>query len=196
MHENRETSRAPRPAREGGRSAKVPSHKADAHALEESDCVIVSMNQTNKEERSSAESGEKRAWATENIVSFTLARHSAGNSSVPGMERCPRSTLLVIHLRREPYAGKPLVRFCAGAISDGRPYRNTWATSSDQRPGVVATSVASKARVEPRRRHRGEAARARIKRHIISCAQLRSRTYERTRTNQGVYYQPTGAKTQ
>jgi|SRR5580704_1345499 hypothetical protein len=70
MHENRETSRAPRPAREGGRSAKVPSHKADAHALEESDCVIVSMNQTNKEERSSAESGEKRAWATENIVSF------------------------------------------------------------------------------------------------------------------------------
>jgi hypothetical protein len=36
----------------------------------------------------------------------------------------------------------------------------------------------------------------RIKRRIISCAQLGSRTPERTRTNQEVYYQPTGAKTQ
>src|SRR5271163_4717871 len=36
----------------------------------------------------------------------------------------------------------------------------------------------------------------RIKRRIISCAQLGSRTFERTRTNQEVYYQPTGAKTQ
>ncbi len=25
--------------------------------------------------------------------------------------------------------GKPLVRFSAGAISDGRPYRDRWATS-------------------------------------------------------------------
>src|SRR5271168_3209191 len=68
MHENRETSRAPRPERERGRSAKVQSHKADTHALEESDRAIVSMNQTNKEERSSAEPGEKRARAKENIV--------------------------------------------------------------------------------------------------------------------------------
>jgi hypothetical protein len=36
----------------------------------------------------------------------------------------------------------------------------------------------------------------RIKRRIISCAQLGSRTFERTRTNQEVYYQPTGVKTQ
>src|SRR5258707_14258789 len=35
-----------------------------------------------------------------------------------------------------------------------------------------------------------------IKRRIISCAQRGSRTYERTRTNQEVYYQPTGPKTQ
>ena len=70
MHENRETSGAPQPAREGGRSAKVQSHTADAHALEESDRAIVSMNQANKEERSSAEPGERRARAKENIVSF------------------------------------------------------------------------------------------------------------------------------
>ena len=68
MHENRETSGAPRPERERGRPAKAQSHTADAHALEESDRAILSMNQTNKEERSSAEPGEKRARAKENIV--------------------------------------------------------------------------------------------------------------------------------
>ena len=68
MHEKRETSGAPRPERERGRSAKVQSHKADTHALEESDRAIVSMNQTNKEEQSSAEPGEKRVRAKENIV--------------------------------------------------------------------------------------------------------------------------------
>src|SRR6201997_2581493 len=68
MHENRETSGAPGPERERGRSAKAQSHTADAHALEESDRTILSMNQTNKEERSSAEPGEKRVRAKENIV--------------------------------------------------------------------------------------------------------------------------------
>jgi hypothetical protein len=42
--------------------------KADRYALEESDRAVLSMNQTNKEERSSAEPGEKRARAKENIV--------------------------------------------------------------------------------------------------------------------------------
>ena len=68
MHENRETSEAPRPEGERGRSAKAQSHTADAHALEESDRAILSMNQPNKGERSSAEAGEKRARAKENIV--------------------------------------------------------------------------------------------------------------------------------
>ena len=68
MHENWETSGALRPERERGRSAKVQSHNADMHVSEESDRTILSMNQTNKEEQSSAESGEKRARAKENIV--------------------------------------------------------------------------------------------------------------------------------
>jgi hypothetical protein len=45
MHENRETSGAPRLARERGRSAKAQSHKADVHALEESDRAIVRAEQ-------------------------------------------------------------------------------------------------------------------------------------------------------
>src|SRR6202044_4249585 len=36
------------------------------------------------------------------------------------------ATLLVMDPRSEPYARKPLVRFCAGATSDGRRYRNTY----------------------------------------------------------------------
>ncbi len=79
MHENRETSGVPWPERERGRSAKVPSHKADAHAPEESDRTILSMNQTNKEERFSAEPGEKRARAKENIVQSNTSPTQCGD---------------------------------------------------------------------------------------------------------------------
>jgi hypothetical protein len=92
MHENRETSGAPRPAREGGRSAKAQSHTVDAHALEESDRAIISMNQTNKEERSSAEPGEKRARAKENIVQSDTSPTQRGAVSVPRIARCASSS--------------------------------------------------------------------------------------------------------
>jgi hypothetical protein len=114
MHENRETSRAPRPARERGRSAKVQSHTADAHALEESDRAIVSMNQANKEERSSAEPGERRARAKENIDPSHTHPTQCGERVFQGWSGVRGATLLVTHPRWEPYAGKPLVRFCAG----------------------------------------------------------------------------------
>jgi hypothetical protein len=92
MHENRETSGAPRLARERGRSAKAQSHKADVHALEESDRAIVSMNQTNKEEPSSAEPGEKRVWAKENIVQPNTSPTQRGEVGVPRSERCASSS--------------------------------------------------------------------------------------------------------
>jgi hypothetical protein len=73
------------------------------------------MNQTNKEEQSSAEPGEKRARAKENIVSFNTRPDTArGNRVCQGWSGVRGATLLVIHPRWEPYAGKPLVRFCAG----------------------------------------------------------------------------------
>ena len=85
MHENRETSGAPRPERERGRSAKAQSQKADAHAPEESDRTILSMNQTNKEERSSAEPGEKRVRAKENIVRPTTSPTQSGKPVSQGL---------------------------------------------------------------------------------------------------------------
>ena len=114
MHENRETSGAPRPERERGRSAKAQSHKADTHALEESDRTIVSMNQTNKEERSSAEPGEKRARAKENIVQPNTRPTQSGERVSQGLSGVREAALLAIPPRWEPYAVKPLVRFCAG----------------------------------------------------------------------------------
>jgi hypothetical protein len=113
MHENRETSRAPRPEKERGRSAKVQSHNADAHALEESDRAIPSMNQTNKAIFGGAW-GEKGADQREH----RLIQHSPdtvrGNRVFQGLSGLRVAVLLVIHPRWEPYAVKPLVRFCAG----------------------------------------------------------------------------------
>src|SRR5215813_2644704 len=85
MHENRETSGAPRPEQERGRSAKAQSHKADTHALEESDRAILSMNQPNKEERSSAEAGEKRARTKENIVQPNTSPTQSGERVSQGL---------------------------------------------------------------------------------------------------------------
>jgi hypothetical protein len=65
--------------------------------------------------------------------------------------------------------------------------------------GILKSPHATMACGAPSRSSDGPPALARgrrIKRRIISCAQLGSRTYERTRTNQEVYYQPTGAKPQ
>src|SRR5207249_2279935 len=112
MHENRETSGAPRPARERGRSAKAQSHTADAHALEESDRAIVSMNQTNKEERSSAEPGEKRARAKENIVQSDTSPTQSGEQVSQGLSAVRVAVSLANHPRWEPHAVMPLVRFC------------------------------------------------------------------------------------
>ena len=67
MHENRETSESSRLNQSRDRSEKALGRTADRHDSEESDCVIVPVNLSNKEERSSAEMGEGRARTKENI---------------------------------------------------------------------------------------------------------------------------------
>jgi RNA-directed DNA polymerase len=68
MHENREISGTSRPNRERDRSEKAPGHNAERHGPEESDRIVVPMNLSNNEEKSSAEIGEGRVRAKENIV--------------------------------------------------------------------------------------------------------------------------------
>jgi RNA-directed DNA polymerase len=85
MHENRETSRTSRTDQERDRSAKVISHNADAHALEESDCAVVPMNRPNKEEQSSAEAGEGRARTKENVAQSNTSPTQSGERVSQGL---------------------------------------------------------------------------------------------------------------
>src|ERR1700685_2471163 len=67
MHENRETSESSRLNQSRDRSEKALRRTADRHVSEESDCAIVPVNLSNKEEQSSAEMGGGRARAKEDI---------------------------------------------------------------------------------------------------------------------------------
>src|ERR1035437_1693195 len=85
MHENRETSGASRSNQDRDRLAKAQSHNANMHAPEESDCAVVPMNQPNKEEQSSAEVGERRAQAKENIVESNTSPTQSGERVSQGL---------------------------------------------------------------------------------------------------------------
>ncbi len=85
MHENRETSGAPRSNQDRDRSEKAQSQTPDMHALEESDCAVVPMNQPNKEEQSSAEVGEGRARTKENIAQSNTSPTQSGERVSQGL---------------------------------------------------------------------------------------------------------------
>src|SRR2546422_8847825 len=67
MHENRDTSGAPRSSQDRGRPEKALNHKSGMHASEESDRGIIPMSQPNNEDVSSEEVGEGRLRTKENI---------------------------------------------------------------------------------------------------------------------------------
>jgi RNA-directed DNA polymerase len=85
MHENRETSRAPRSRQGRGRSEQAQSRTSDMHAVEESDRATVPMNQPNKEGQPSAEVGEGRARAKENIVRSHTSPTQSGERVSQGL---------------------------------------------------------------------------------------------------------------
>jgi RNA-directed DNA polymerase len=68
MHENQETSGAPRFNQDRDRSEKANGRTTDRHASEESDRAVVPVNLSNKGELSSAEAEEGRARAKENTA--------------------------------------------------------------------------------------------------------------------------------
>jgi hypothetical protein len=82
MHENREGFWTSWLSQQD-RSAKAINRTADMNVLEQSDCVVVPMNQPNKEGQPSAEVGEGRAQTEENIVPSSMLRDRAGTA-------CPR----------------------------------------------------------------------------------------------------------
>jgi hypothetical protein len=95
------------------------------YAPEESDRAILSMNQTNKEERSSAEPGERRVRAKENIVRSNTSPTQSGDSVFHGLNGVREAAPLAKPPRWEPYVKCRSYGSVRGAISDGRPYRDT-----------------------------------------------------------------------
>src|SRR5258708_25016125 len=83
MHENREISSAPWSS-DQGRSAKATSRTAERHGLEKSDWAVVPVNQPNKGGKPSAEVGEGRARAVENIVQSHMLPTQSGNGMSQG----------------------------------------------------------------------------------------------------------------
>src|ERR1700730_2319187 len=97
------------------------------HGPEKSDSAIVAMKQANKAARSAtepsvkepaaAESVERRAGTKGNADWQSTRRTQSRVSVSQALERIRQvgsECSAVTHPRREPYAGKPHVRFCAG----------------------------------------------------------------------------------
>jgi RNA-directed DNA polymerase len=107
MHENRETSGTSRSNQDRDQSEKANSRTADWHVSEESDCAILPLNLSNKEGLPSAEMGEGRARAKENIVQSHTHPTQSGERVSQGLRgvrqvarerRRERFTALLHHL--------------------------------------------------------------------------------------------------
>jgi RNA-directed DNA polymerase len=85
MHENRETSGTSRPNRDRDRPEKANSRTAGRHAPEESDRAVVPMNLPNKGGHTSAEAGEGRARAKENIAQSNTSPTQSGERVSQGL---------------------------------------------------------------------------------------------------------------
>src|SRR5450756_1641920 len=84
MHENRESSWMSW-LTEQDRSAKAINRTADVNVQEQSDCVVVPMNQPNKEGPPSAEVGEGRTQTGENIVPSHMHPTQSGKRMSQGL---------------------------------------------------------------------------------------------------------------
>jgi RNA-directed DNA polymerase len=84
MHENREISSTPW-SDDQGRSVKAINRTADMNVLEKSDCAVLPVNQPNKGGQPSAEAGEGRAQARENIVQSHMRPTQSGKRMSQGL---------------------------------------------------------------------------------------------------------------
>src|SRR5882672_9833030 len=85
MHENREIS-CTSWSTDQDRSAKAINRTADVNVQEKSDCVVVPVNQPNKEGQPSAEVGEGRAQTEENIIQSHMRPTQSGKRMSLGLD--------------------------------------------------------------------------------------------------------------
>ena len=99
MHENRETSGTSRSNQDRDQSEKAKRRTADRHVPEESDCAVIPVNLSNKEGQPSAEIGEGRARAKENIAQPDTPPTQSGASVSQGLSGVRRRVFDVTHPR-------------------------------------------------------------------------------------------------
>ena len=85
MHEKRESSGTSWLPQQD-RSAKAINRTADTNVQEQSDCVVVPMNQPNKEGPPSAEDGKGRTRTEENIVPSHMHPTQSGKRMSQGLK--------------------------------------------------------------------------------------------------------------
>src|SRR3984893_7042774 len=124
MHENREISSAPW-SDDQGRSAKAINETGDQHVLEKSDCAVVPVNQPNKGGKPSAEAVEGRARAVENIVRSHMLPTQSGNCMSQGTGGVRQAVLPPLIHGKSRMRRRARTDLCRGAISDGRPNRDS-----------------------------------------------------------------------
>ena len=115
--------------RSGKAICRTSPIRRDMHAVEGSDRAVVPMKLPNQEAfRASAEVVEGRARTKENVAELHTSPTQSGKTRVPGVTRRARSEIsLRRHLQGKSRMLMPLARICAGAVSNGRPYRDsTW----------------------------------------------------------------------
>ena len=141
MHENRESSRAPRPEREGasarkGRRPVCEGAKPQGrHARSGGVGPRHSIDEPDEQRRAifGGAWGEKGAGQGEHRLIQHSPDTARGSRVSQGLSGVRVATLLVTHPRSEPYAVMPLVRCCAGGdqrwSSLPRPHVNELALS-------------------------------------------------------------------
>src|SRR5437763_13006795 len=85
MHENREIS-CTSWSTDQDRSAKAINRTADVNVQEKSDCAVIPMSRPNKEGQPSAEVGEGRVQAGENIVRSHMPPIQSGTRMSQGLD--------------------------------------------------------------------------------------------------------------
>ena len=97
--------------------------------VEGSDSAIVAVKRTNEAGRPAEEPVEPRAGAEENAEQNGTPRTPSRQGASHGLDRVRQAVRFAVKYPRwEPDALIGPVRFCAGAPSNGRPYRDLYLT--------------------------------------------------------------------
>src|ERR1700733_7450556 len=124
MHENQDISSMPW-SDDQGRSAKAINQTADMHVLEKSDGAVVPVNQPNKGGKSSAEVGEGRARAVENIVQSRMLPTQSGTVCPQGMGGVGQGVLPPLIHGKSRMRKRARTDLCGGRSVMGHPYRDS-----------------------------------------------------------------------